>query len=127
MSAVQADLRRLPVRAESVGCVFAFYALVHLSDGDLARSMTEFHRVLKPGGIVLVAFIRGETDQPVHEWLGVPVRLVDRYLRPDVVVAAAERADLRVEANVLRTPYRGEISGDRSLIVLRRPISRSTG
>lgn len=52
----QGDLLRLPVEADSCGGVTAFYAIVHLSSAYMARAIDEMHRVLRPGGQLLLTF-----------------------------------------------------------------------
>jgi len=47
---VQADLRALPLRDGCLDGAWSSYALLHLDDHGLARSLVEVARVLRPGG-----------------------------------------------------------------------------
>lgn len=50
------DLLKLPVEAESCAGISAFYAIVHLSSAYMVRALSEMHRVLWPGGQLLLTF-----------------------------------------------------------------------
>jgi ubiquinone/menaquinone biosynthesis C-methylase UbiE len=56
---VQADAVRLPVRDESVDAIVSTEAFHWFTDHDAA--LREFHRVLVPGGRMIVAFVNPRT------------------------------------------------------------------
>jgi len=60
----QADLRTLPFAERSLGGVLAWFSLIHFEEGELREALREFHRVLSPGGRLLLGFFRGEGDGP---------------------------------------------------------------
>ena len=66
---VQANMERLPVRDSSVDCVISECAW-NLSEKE--QSLLEFHRVLKPGGMLAISdiYLRSRSQEPV-QW---PVR-----------------------------------------------------
>ncbi|MHC4779346.1 MAG: class I SAM-dependent methyltransferase [Planctomycetota bacterium] len=47
------DMRRLEFDAASFDGICAFYSLIHVPRGDHASVLLNFHRMLKPGGILL--------------------------------------------------------------------------
>jgi ubiquinone/menaquinone biosynthesis C-methylase UbiE len=51
---VQADLRSLPFAAASFDAVLSLDVLVHFEAGGEGAALREFHRVLKPGGLVVL-------------------------------------------------------------------------
>jgi ubiquinone/menaquinone biosynthesis C-methylase UbiE len=51
------DVRHMPFRAESFDAVVCCYLLELLSTEDVALTLSEFHRVLRPGGIVSMVLI----------------------------------------------------------------------
>lgn len=54
---VVADLRAIPLRASTVGHILAGSSLDHFPDkADIATSLTELARVLRPGGTLVVTF-----------------------------------------------------------------------
>jgi ubiquinone/menaquinone biosynthesis C-methylase UbiE len=58
---VMGDARRLPVASESVDCLLNSYMLDLIPNDEMATVLGEFHRVLRPGGrLVLVNLTEGE-------------------------------------------------------------------
>jgi SAM-dependent methyltransferase len=99
------DMRRLPVANGAWAAIVAFYAIVHLAPEDLPGAFGEFHRTLRPGGLVVLAFHVG--DDVVHhdEWWERPVCL-DFVLHPTArVVAALEAAGFGDVRATERDPY----------------------
>lgn len=63
--AVRADATQLPVRTQSLDLVVAFDMLEHIdNDGDVVR---EVHRVLRPGGRLLIAVPSDPTLWSAHD------------------------------------------------------------
>jgi ubiquinone/menaquinone biosynthesis C-methylase UbiE len=59
---VQGDLRRLPIRDGGVDAVWSVYALLHVPRVDLATALGEVRRVLRPGGLAVLALATGEGE-----------------------------------------------------------------
>ncbi|WP_367888724.1 class I SAM-dependent methyltransferase [Arthrobacter woluwensis] len=55
MSFQSADVRRLPSRTARGG-VLAWFSLIHLDPVDVRAVLAEVHRVLAPGGRILIGF-----------------------------------------------------------------------
>jgi predicted methyltransferase len=64
----------------------------------------EFHRVLRPGGYVLIAFQVGDDTLHVDEAFGRPVSLDFHRLQPDAVVGLLESAGFTLSARLVRAP-----------------------
>ncbi|MEV0809604.1 class I SAM-dependent methyltransferase [Micromonospora sp. NPDC050200] len=82
----------------------AWYSVIHLPDDRLPAAFAEFHRVLAPGGQLLLAFQLG--DEPVHRtdaW-GRAVSLTFHRRRPERVAALLHAAGLVVHARMRREP-----------------------
>lgn len=87
----------------------AFYAIVNLPESALPIAFREIQRVLKPGGLVLLAFHVGdETVKPTDLW-GVPISLEFRYFRPSVIGRLLVASGLTVEAIWERGPYAPDV------------------
>jgi SAM-dependent methyltransferase len=68
-SLVQGDIRALPYRAESFPLVVSLDVLVHLPRGDEAVALSEFTRVLEPGGLLalrVAAFSALRSRHSIH-------------------------------------------------------------
>jgi len=57
------DVRCLKIKSDSVGTVLIFDTLEHVE--DVHQAMKEIHRVLKPGGMVIMSSVM---DFPIHDY-----------------------------------------------------------
>ncbi|MEV7013841.1 methyltransferase domain-containing protein [Streptosporangium sp. NPDC051022] len=94
----------LEVADGSLGGVVAWYSIIHTPSELLPALFAEFHRLLAPGGHLLLGFQVG--DEPLHlaEPFGHPVSLDFRRLSPDRIAELLGRAGFTLEARVLRAP-----------------------
>lgn len=53
---VTADAQALPFAADSFAAAYSFHLLMHLSAEQSAQVLTELHRVLRPGGLLVCDF-----------------------------------------------------------------------
>ena len=98
-AALVADMRALPLRRDSVGGLVAFYAVIHLRRAELDATLGEFHRVLRPGGRVVLSTHEGARRRRARR---APPRT--HSLRGDAVRARRAR----------RSEPSGRARGDRS-------------
>ncbi|WP_188488741.1 class I SAM-dependent DNA methyltransferase [Williamsia phyllosphaerae] len=107
---VQGDLSRLPHTDGRFDGVLAWYSIIHFSPDDLIGPLAEFRRVLRPGGVVLVAFQAGTGRRNITRAYGHDVDMTAfRHSAEDVVeamravgletVARLERAARPVDAH----------------------------
>lgn len=87
-----------------VGGVCAWYSVIHIPDDQLPAVFAEFHRVLAPGGVVLLAFQVGEQPRHLTEAFGESVDLTFHRRRPEAVAALLQDAGLPVHAQLVRAP-----------------------
>ncbi len=80
--AVIGDLRALPVQDGAVDAVCSWYSLVHTPAAELPAVLTEFRRVLRDDGWLLLAFQTAAPTLEVREAWGHEVAL--DFLRHDV-------------------------------------------
>lgn len=114
------DLLALDAADGSYTGLTAFYAIVHLDRAGLARAFAEAHRVLTPGGALLLAWhIGDETLQP-PDFLGAPCPIAWNFFPLATIVAAIEAAGLTAEVRLERTPYASEHASTRGYLLARR-------
>ncbi len=85
--------------------IVAFYSIIHIPRTDHVPVFSEMRRVLRSGGLLLLAFHVG--DEVVHfdELWGQAVSLDFHLFCADAVVLALRRAGFEVEKIVERDPY----------------------
>ena len=105
----QGDMQALPIADNSWAGIAAFYAIVNLSPADLVRALREMHRVLQPGGQLLVAFHIGEDSSQVEDMWDYGTALKFSFFRIATVADGMRAAGFDVKEIVERGPYVPEI------------------
>ena len=96
-----ADMRSLPARDGTVGGIAAFYSLIHIPRSEVPAVLSEFHRVLMPGGRLLVAAHGGSGTITTQEFMGHQVPFEATLFEPDELVGMIADAGFEsVSANV---------------------------
>jgi ubiquinone/menaquinone biosynthesis C-methylase UbiE len=60
----EGSMTDLDLPDQALGGILAWYSIIHTPPEQLPTVLTEFHRVLAPGGYVLLAFQAGEESPP---------------------------------------------------------------
>ena len=94
----------LDIETATLGGVVAWYSTIHVPDERLPDALAEFHRVLAPGGHLLLAFQVG--DEPLHlaEAKGHDVALDFHRRRPERMAELLSAAGLDAHARLVREP-----------------------
>ncbi|MFI8997773.1 class I SAM-dependent methyltransferase [Streptomyces sp. NPDC053542] len=116
----EGDLLGLPAGDGEFGSAVAFYTIIHLDPGDVRRAFKEAARVLRPSGLLLLAFHVGEEVRHLDEWWGYDVDVDFRFLDPARVSALLEAAGFTVEMRMERTHYAHEAETRRAYLLARR-------
>ncbi|WP_327184514.1 class I SAM-dependent DNA methyltransferase [Streptomyces sp. NBC_01334] len=106
----------------SLAGVVSFYSSIHTPVEKLPALFTEFHRVLAPGGHLLLAFQVG--DEPRHfdrPW-GHPVTLDFERRRPERMAELLTAAGFAVLWRTVREPVLAE-STPHAFLIARRPTA----
>ena len=114
------DLLALPAADGEFGAAIAFYSIIHLEPGELPRAFEEIRRVLRPGGLFLVAFHIGAEVRHLDEWWGHAVDVDFRFFQPPEIAGAIERAGFQIEMRLERVSYPGEVETRRAYLLARR-------
>jgi SAM-dependent methyltransferase len=86
----------------SVAGIVAKYCLIHIPTERLPVVFAEFHRVLAPGGQLLLIFFNGDGIIERTEAFGHEISLTYYLRSPEVVTGHLERAGFHVHAQLLR-------------------------
>ncbi len=104
---------------DSVAGVLAFWSVIHVPDDAVPGVFREFHRVVRPGGPVLVGFHVGdETSHDSEGYTGRPIDISTHRRRPDQVAAWLREAGLTIESEWLMRP---DDDSPGAIIFARRP------
>lgn len=116
------SLTSLDLPDGSLGGIAALYSIIHVPDEYLTETFAGFHRVLEPGGHVLLAFQSGDEDDRsrLSERFGQAVSLDCYWRTPETVAGHLTRAGLRIQARVLREPEEDE-TRPRAFLLARKP------
>ncbi|MGV9789597.1 class I SAM-dependent DNA methyltransferase [Streptomyces sp. NPDC003435] len=104
----------------TLGGIMALYSTIHVPEESLPRAFGEFHRTLRPGAPVLLAFQTGDADHMhLAERFGHEIDL-DYWMRSPAAIAARLReAGLSLVASMVREPQ-GEEARARGFVLARK-------
>ena len=117
------DMRALEIPDASLAGVICFYAIIHLKREDVPRALSEMHRVLKPGGRLLMSFHGGEGELHRDQWYDMPVSIDICLFEREEMAGNLEAAGFEVERIVDREPYESEYPTRRVYAFGRKPTS----
>jgi SAM-dependent methyltransferase len=120
----QGNMLALAAGDASWGGIAAYYSIIHIPPESVPQALAEFHRVLRPGGLLMLGFHAGE-DELVHldELWGFPIALDYYFYRPETLAGHAETAGFSVEALITRKPYAPDVEHQsrRGYVLARKP------
>jgi SAM-dependent methyltransferase len=118
----QGDILALDINPQSAAGIVGFYAIVNFPRTDLPTAFAEMHRILQPGGWLLLSFHIGNETKHLDEWWGISVD-VDFYLfEPADIAAELRNAGFAIEQLTERDPYPDvEHQSRRCYILARKP------
>ena len=119
----QGDMLARDLGANSLGGIVAFYSVIHAPPDQIPQVMREFYRVLRLGGLALLAFHIGDEVRHLDEWWEKPVSLDFHFYQPETLARHLEEAGFRVEAKIERAPYAGSVEhpSQRGYLLARKP------
>jgi SAM-dependent methyltransferase len=105
----QADMEALPVPNGAWAGIVAFYSLIHVPRDRVVVTLREFRRVLRPRGLLLLAFHIGVGVVHLDEWWGQRVSVDFVFFCSDEVERYLTAAGFEVERSTERDPYPPEV------------------
>lgn len=116
-------LTELPFDDASFDGYFSWYSTIHSADQDLQELLREAHRVLRPGGSILVAFQSGDGVQDLSESYrrrGYDLWLL-RYLRsPERMAHELTSAGFTLAARLERGPVGDRETENQAVLIATR-------
>ncbi|MFE0023206.1 class I SAM-dependent methyltransferase [Amycolatopsis sp. NPDC059021] len=101
-----------------LGGILAFYSVIHTPPRLLPAVFAEFHRVLAPGGHLMLGFFAG--DDPVPQEFDHKVTLAYRW-SPDGLLDLVRQAGFAEVSRMLREPYENERQFKQAQLLVRKP------
>jgi SAM-dependent methyltransferase len=100
----EGSMTALDLKNDVLGGIIAWYSTVHTPPEELPVVFAEFHRVLAPGGRLLLAFKVGDERVRLEQAYGHAVSLDVYRLPPDHVAELLSQAGLVETARLVREP-----------------------
>jgi ubiquinone/menaquinone biosynthesis C-methylase UbiE len=115
----------LEVGDQSLGGVLAYYSIIHVPWEHRPSVFREFHRVLAPGGVLMLAFQIGDEIRRHDEIDGAKIPPWIAYRQqPDEVVELLAAAGFDMLARVVREPEHGVEAVAQGYLLARRAFWR---
>lgn len=115
-----ADLAALPFRDRTFDGILSWYSIIDTPKRLVGRIFHEFHRTLKPGGVLLVVVKSGIDEGWTSELIGVATEIYVTLFTGNDLARAFADADLRLDRLETRAPYKHEIAVERIYALGRR-------
>jgi SAM-dependent methyltransferase len=116
------DMMSLEMPDHALAGIVAFYSIIHIPRAKVVLALRELGRVLRPGGLLFLAFHLGEGMLHRDEWWGKKVCVDFSFFRSDEMSGYLCEAGFEVEEIIEREPYPDvEHPSRRAYIFARRP------
>jgi ubiquinone/menaquinone biosynthesis C-methylase UbiE len=124
ISFVEGNMLALDLPDSAIAGVAAFYSIVHIPQDSLTSVFREMQRVLRPGGLLLLAFHIGDEVLHENELWGQPIAMDFFLFQPSAIRLRIEAAGLVIEEIIEREPYSPEVEyqSRRAYIFARKPV-----
>jgi ubiquinone/menaquinone biosynthesis C-methylase UbiE len=100
----EATMTALPIDDHVLGGVVAWYSTIHVPDDHLPAALAEFHRVLRPGGHLQLAFQSGTGTEHRTRAGGHEVALTFHHREPARMADLLRDNGFTVQAQLTREP-----------------------
>lgn len=120
------DMAALKIEDATVDGIVAFYSIIHIPRLLVPAVLREFKRVLRPGGLLLLSFHKGQEIRHFDELWGQPISLDFIFFERTEMERYVREAGLTLEESIEREPYVPdvEVQTRRVYLFARKPFSR---
>jgi SAM-dependent methyltransferase len=101
----EGNMLALEIEDDALAGIVAFYCIVNLHPKDVEQALREMARVLRPDGVLLLAFHVGDECLHRDELWGRPVDLDFQFFRTSDIQRMLLSAGFEIEEAVEREPY----------------------
>ncbi len=123
----QGNMLFLDIEDGALGGIAAFYSIIHIPRTEIAVALAEMKRVLRPGGLLLLAFHVGDETLHLDEWWGQRVSVDFHFFRPEEMAHSLRVAGFEIQETVEREPYPNvEHQSRRCYIFAKKPVGTTT-
>ena len=116
----QGSMLQLAEPDGSLAGVVSWYSSIHTPQDRLPALFAEFHRVLAPGGHLMLAFQVGDEPRRFDEPWGHPVSLDFQRRRPEFMADLLQSAGFALHATTVRQPEHTE-TAPQAFLIARKP------
>jgi SAM-dependent methyltransferase len=112
------------IEDSAYGGIAAFYSIIHIPREDIHQALLSLKRVLKVGGVLLLAFHLGDEAVHLDEWWGREVNVDFYFYGREEMKGYLQAADFIREEAIERDPYLPEVEHQsrRAYLFARRPF-----
>jgi SAM-dependent methyltransferase len=102
---IQGNMRDLGLPDASLAGIAAFYSLIHIPRNEVTGVLKQLRRSLRPGGVLLLSFHKGNEIVHLDEFFDKPVSLDFTFFEAEEMVGYLEAAGFNIEEIVERAAY----------------------
>ncbi|MBV9617182.1 MAG: class I SAM-dependent methyltransferase [Ktedonobacteraceae bacterium] len=118
----QGNMAKLKAQDASWAGIVAFYSIIHIPRSEVSAVLSEWWRVLQPGGLTLLSFHRGQQEQHVDTLWDKQLSLDFTFFECDEMEGYLREAGYVVEERRERGYYpRIEVETQRGYVLARKP------
>jgi len=107
------DITNLAFDDGSFEGIISYYSIIDTPKKYVHKIFSQFHRVLKPNGYLLIAVKAGTTEGYIYDLLGENVEIYMSLFSEEEISSYFEKARFLIEFIEKRNPYDFEISNER--------------
>jgi SAM-dependent methyltransferase len=116
------DMRTLPFADGSLAGISAMYCIIHIPRDEVSAVLSEFHRALRPGGLLLMSLHVGDRVVHATEFLDQSVSMDFVFFEPTEMSGYLRSAGFEIEESRERPPVPEiEAQTRRAYLLARRP------